>query len=148
MKAFLALTMLTVISILMTAQGPQVGTIYVDRDKVTAAASKGGGILARAADVPIQVAAGHRNTGGMVEWHEKVTEVYYVVEGEATMVTGGTMVDAKVTRPGQQSASDITGGQTQVLRKGDGMVIPAGTPHWFKEVQAPITYYVVMYTAP
>jgi mannose-6-phosphate isomerase-like protein (cupin superfamily) len=69
--------------------------------------------------------------------------VVYVVEGEATFVTGGTMVGGKTTKPGQLLGSDIEGGETHHLSKGDVIVVPAGTPHWFKEVPASISYYVV-----
>ena len=90
----------------------------------------------------------HRDKAGMVEVHDKETDTIYVLDGSATIVTGGTMIGGSVTAPGQQRGSDITGGQAQKLAKGDVIVIPAGIPHWFKEVPSSVDYYVVKVIAP
>jgi uncharacterized protein YjlB len=66
-----------------------------------------------------------------------------VVDGEATFVTGGKMVGGKVVSPGQWEGTDIQGGKVHHLTKGDVMVIPAGIPHWFKDVPHSVTYFVV-----
>ena len=105
-----------------------------------------GGSLATAPNLSITVA--HRAEPGMVEVHDKETDTFYVLDGSATIVTGGTMVGGNVTGPGQHRGTDITGGQAQRLAKGDVMVIPAGVPHWFKEVPSSIDYYVVKVIAP
>jgi glc operon protein GlcG len=78
-----------------------------------------------------------------VEVHDKETDIFYVTDGEATIVTGGTMAGGKMTKPGQWLGTSIDGGETRHLSKGDVMVIPAGTPHWFKEVPKEINYLVV-----
>ena len=70
-------------------------------------------------------------------------EYAYVTDGEATLVTGGTMVGGKQTAPGQHRGTDITGGQTQKLKKGDVVTIPAGVPHWFKDVSPVISYLTI-----
>ncbi|MBI3693442.1 MAG: cupin domain-containing protein [Acidobacteria bacterium] len=139
MKFLLALTTLLTAAVFLTAAGGSAVT-YVGHDKVTAALAKGGSLVT-APD--LSVSGSHRVKPGNVEVHEKETDVFYVVEGEATFVTGGAMVGGKVTKPGQLVGSDIQGGQTHHLSKGDVMVIPAGTPHWFKEVPQSISYYVV-----
>ena len=105
-----------------------------------------GGSLATAPNLSITVA--HRAEPGMVEVHDKETDTFYVLDGSATIVTGGTMVGGTDTGPGQHRGTDITGGQAQRLAKGDVMVIPAGVPHWFKEVPSSIDYYVVKVIAP
>ena len=105
-----------------------------------------GGSLATAPNLSITVA--HRAEPGMVEVHDKETDTFYVLDGSATIVTGGTMVGGSVTGPGQHRGTDITGGQAQRIAKGDVMVIPAGVPHWFKEVPSSIDYYVVKVIAP
>ena len=105
-----------------------------------------GGSLATAPNLSITVA--HRAEPGMVEVHDKETDTFYVLDGSATIVTGGTMVGGSVTAPGQHRGTDITGGQARRLAKGDVMVIPAGVPHWFKEVPSSIDYYVVKVIAP
>ena len=59
-------------------------------------------------------------------------------------MTGGTLVGAKNTAPGQIRPASIEGGQTYHLTKGDVITIPAKTPHWFKEVHSQtIAYYAV-----
>jgi quercetin dioxygenase-like cupin family protein len=94
------------------------------------------------------VSGSHRDKAGQVEVHEKETDVIYVVDGTATFVTGGTMVGGKMTGPGQLMGSDIKDGQTHHLSKGDVIVIPATTPHWFKEVPQSVSYYVVKVLKP
>ena len=85
-----------------------------------------------------------RRTAGEVEVHENTNHVFIIVEGEATFVTGGTMVGAKNTAPGQIRAASVEGGTTYHLTKGDVITIPAKTPHWFKEVASKtIAYYAV-----
>jgi mannose-6-phosphate isomerase-like protein (cupin superfamily) len=113
---------------------------YIDHEKVAAALAKGGPLVT---SPDYLVSGSHRTGGGQVEVHEKETDVIYVVDGEATFVTGGTMVGGKTTKPGQMLGTNIEGGDTHHLSKGDVIVIPAGTPHWFKEVPASISYYVV-----
>lgn len=140
MKFLLALTTLLTMAVLLTAAGGTAGVVYVSHDKVAAALDKGGPLVS-APD--LLVSGSHRSGPGKVEVHEKETDVFYVVDGEATFVTGGKMVGGKVTKPGQLMGSSIQGGQTHHLSKGDVMVIPAGTPHWFQEVPQSVSYYVV-----
>src|SRR5229473_1109385 len=91
-------------------------------------------VLLAAADSPSGVTYVYRDKAGQVEVHDKETDVIYVVDGTATFVTGGKMVGGKITKPGQLMGSDIIGGQAHHLSKGDVIVVPATTPHWFKEV--------------
>jgi mannose-6-phosphate isomerase-like protein (cupin superfamily) len=63
-------------------------------------------------------------------------------------VTGGEMLESKLTAPGQYRGSGLRGGTEHHLTKGDVMVIPAGVPHWFKTVSEPIEYYVVKALTP
>ena len=72
-----------------------------------------------------------------VEVHVKETDVFYIVDGTATFVTGGTVVGQKELRANQLTGADIQGGQTHQLKKGDFISIPAGTTHWFKYVALP-----------
>ena len=128
------------IAVLRTAADGISGVTYVDHEKVAAALSKGGPLVS-APD--LLVSGSHRDKAGQVEVHDKETDVIYVVDGTATFVTGGTMMEGKMTTPGQLMGSDIKGGQTHHLSKGDVIVIPARTPHWFKEVPQSVSYYVV-----
>lgn len=113
---------------------------YVDHDKISAALAKGGPVVTQS-DLIVQ--GGHRVGTGEVEIHDKETDVIYVVDGEATFVTGGKIVNGKTTGPGQTRGPEMTGGETHHLTKGDVIVVPAGTSHWFKEVPKSISYYVV-----
>jgi len=88
---------------------------------------------------------GKRDAQGQAELHVRDTDVFYIVDGTATFITGGKMVNAKTTAPDEVRGDSIEGGETHQLTKGDVIVIPAGTPHWFKSVQTPPTflYFVV-----
>ena len=84
-----------------------------------------------------------REKAGMAEVHLKDADIIYVQEGAATLVTGGTVVDPKNVAADEVRGAEISGGETRQISKGDVIIVPAGTPHWFKEVPGPMTYYVV-----
>ncbi len=140
----LALAIALTVSLIKAAGGPPAVT-FIGHDKVAESLAKGGN-LATAPD--LIVLGAHRAGAGQVEVHEKETDVMYVVDGAATIVTGGTMVGGKSSGPGQLRGNDIQGGATRHLAKGDVVVIPAGIPHWFKEVSPSISYYVVKVLKP
>ena len=75
--------------------------------------------------------------------HALDTDVIYVLDGSATLVTGGTVVGGKTTEPNEVRGDAIDGGQARRIARGDVITVPNGTPHWFQEVQGPLTYYVV-----
>jgi mannose-6-phosphate isomerase-like protein (cupin superfamily) len=137
----LVTTVLIAVAVLAAPADPPV--TYIDHDK----AAKGG-TLVRASDLSVSV---NRRTGpGQVEVHDKETDTFYILDGEATIVTGGTMIGGtrNFATPDQQLGTSINGGETRHLSKGDVMVIPAGVPHWFKEVPKEINYYVVKIIKP
>lgn len=117
--------------------------LYFDSREVAAAFSKGSVLIDGTGDRNYMVHASRREKPGMVEVHTWDTDVIYVLDGTATFVTGGTMVGGKEIAPGEIRGTDIQGGETRQLKKGDVITIPNGTPHWFKEVQGPFLYYVV-----
>jgi mannose-6-phosphate isomerase-like protein (cupin superfamily) len=140
MKYSLALVTLLTMTVLLTAAGVPTVVTYVHHDKVAATMAKGGSIIN---DQGLIVLA-QRRSAGEVELHEKTNHVFIIVEGEATFVTGGTMVEARQTAPDQRRAASVQGGETHHLTKGDVITIPARTPHWFKEVPTQtIAYYAV-----
>jgi glc operon protein GlcG len=79
----------------------------------------------------------------MVEVHEQDCDLIYVIKGSATLITGGTLLDGKRVAENEMRGTLLSGGTPQTLVAGDVIVVPAGTPHWFKEVQAPFLYYTV-----
>lgn len=145
MKLWLISASLLTIGVVAGAQSNSPGGIHVDPAKVAAALAKGGSLVTRP---DLLVSGSHREAAGQVEVHDKETDVLYVVDGEATFVFGGTMVGGKLSQPGQWLGSDITGGQTHHIGKGDVFVIPAGIPHWFKEVPKSVSYFVVKVLKP
>ena len=94
------------------------------------------------------VQCSHRTGPGIVEVHTKETDVIYVIDGSATFVTGGKALNVTATDPLQPRGTDIQGGESHQLTKGDVIVVPAGQPHWFKEVPASVSYYVVKVLKP
>jgi quercetin dioxygenase-like cupin family protein len=145
MRIWLVSVSLFTIGVLVGAQTDSSGVVHVDPEKVAAALAKGGSLVTRP---DLLVSGSHREKAGEVEVHDKETDVLYVLDGEATFVTGGQMVGGKVSRPGQWLGSDITGGQSRHIVKGDVFVVPAGVPHWFKEVPKSISYFVVKVLKP
>jgi quercetin dioxygenase-like cupin family protein len=136
MKLALVFLLLLSTAFLLSAAGTDGKVTYVGHDKVSK-----GGTLVRAPNLTVMVVT--RTSAGEVEIHDKETDTFHVLEGSATFVTGGAMVGGRVTEPNQQRGKNMTGGEIHHLTKGDIIVIPAGIPHWFKEVPQSITYYVV-----
>ncbi len=70
-----------------------------------------------------------RSRSGEVEVHERFADLFVVLAGAATLVTGGTVTGAHIIAPGETRGQSIAGGATRNLRPGDVAHIPAGTPH-------------------
>jgi len=140
MKLGLALVMLLGSALLVPAASDAKVTVIGH-----ATVAKGGTLL-NAPDLKVQIA--HRASQGEVEIHDKETDTFYILDGSATLITGGTMVGGRVPEPNQHRGKSITGGEAHQLTKGDVVVIPAGIPHWFKEVPRSIDYYVVKVLKP
>ena len=122
------------------AGGVPAAVHYIGHDKVTQVMSKGGQIVS---DPGLIVLAQRRETGP-AEYHDRTNHVFIMVEGEATLVVGGSMVEPKRTAPNQMRAPSLEGGTTYHMTKGDVITIPAKTPHWFKDVPTKtVAYYAV-----
>jgi mannose-6-phosphate isomerase-like protein (cupin superfamily) len=93
-----------------------------------------------------KVHASRREAAGMAEVHVRDTDIIYVVEGSATIVTGGEVVDGKPIATDEIRGRSIANGVAQRLTKGDVLIVPNGVPHWFTSVEAPFLYYVVKAT--
>lgn len=150
MKHLLKLaSVLTVVGLLTVTANSLGGGVpaavhYIGHDKVSSvmadATAKGGPIVSD----PGLIVLAMRREAGEVEYHDKTNHVFMMVDGEATMIVGGNMVNARRTAPGQMRAPSLEGGVTYHLTKGDIITIPAKTPHWFKEVPTKtVAYYAV-----
>lgn len=117
--------------------------IHLDAQKVAAAFANGTPMVV---NEKFKVQTGNRTAPGEVEIHEHDTDIFYILEGAATFVTGGQAVDSKQTAPGETRAARIAGGEERRLAKGDVIVIPRRVPHWFKDVKGRMVYYVVKVT--
>jgi len=89
------------------------------------------------------VHASHREMDGVAEIHTLDTDLIYVLEGTATITTGGAVPDAKVIEPNELRGQTIVGGESRRIARGDVIVVPAGVPHMFTDVQGTLNYYVV-----
>jgi mannose-6-phosphate isomerase-like protein (cupin superfamily) len=137
--ALLTTTVLTAAAV-SVGGGVPAAVHYIGHEKVTEVMSKGGPIVSD----PGLVVLAQRRESGPVEYHDHTNHVFVIVEGEATLVVGGTMVDSKRTAPDQMRAPSLEGGTTYHLSKGDVITIPAKTPHWFREVPTKtVAYYAV-----
>jgi uncharacterized protein GlcG (DUF336 family)/mannose-6-phosphate isomerase-like protein (cupin superfamily) len=115
---------------------------YFERSKVSESFARGVPLY-ESASVNYAIHTSRREAAGKAEVHRTETDVIRVVAGEATVVTGGRLVSASVTAPDEIRAESIDGGETRRIRAGDVIVVPAGIPHWFKDVSGPIEYFVV-----
>jgi len=73
--------------------------------------------------------------------HPDVTEIYYIVEGSGTFMTGGTLLDP------ENRAAGIKGGVARDVARGDFIVLPPGTAHWFSKINRSVTYIETRFAA-
>jgi len=141
MKNFIVITLTAMLASVALSEPKAVSPVtYIDSETVSTAFTKGMPLI----ETPgYKVHAGRRERPGLVELHTQETDVIYVVDGTATFVTGGTMVDGKLVSPGQLRGTSITGGDTHHLKKGDVIIVPNGTPHQFTETSNPFLYFIV-----
>jgi mannose-6-phosphate isomerase-like protein (cupin superfamily) len=100
--------------------------------------------------------AGKDAPGGIE--HSQITEIYHVIEGNATLVTGGTMENLMEVPPDSPTVAVLNGPSTRggsiqngVSRKigpGDVVIIPPNTPHWFSEITSDQIVYLVVRVDP
>jgi len=113
---------------------------YFSKDDVMASFSKGGTVVN---ENNYKVMTAHRTESGNVEIHRSYIDVFYIVQGSTNLVTGGKVIGQKDTNPDEPRGDSIEGGETRKLSAGDVIVIPAGVPHWMKDVEGTLLYFVV-----
>ena len=124
-------------------QAAQAAT-FIDSKKVSAAFAKGMPLLETAG---YKVHASRRVEPGQAEIHTLDTDVIYVVDGSATLVTGGKAIDTKEIAPNEIRGTKIEGGEEHQITKGEVIIIPNGVPHQFTAVTGELHYFVCKPTA-
>ena len=94
-------------------------------------------------DAEYKVLASRRDKPGQSEVHVADTDIFVVVDGQATIVLGGRMIDPKETAPGELRGSGIEGGTDYLLEPGVVLTVPRNTPHWVRETKPGFRYYVI-----
>ena len=125
----------------MAAQPPAVS--HFPSADVSAGFAKGAVLLGEDVGRNYMVHASRREAPGQAEIHTLDTDIIYVLDGTATFITGGTVVESKPIAPNEIRGKSIQNGETRRLVKGDVIIVPASTPHWFVETTKPFLYYVV-----
>ena len=83
---------------------------------------------------PYTASLEHRTAVGPAAVHEKDAEMFYVIEGSGTLVTGGKLTKQTRPNPTNLSGDGIEGGQSRPVAKGDVFIVPENTPHWFSVI--------------
>ena len=86
--------------------------------------------------------------------HEELTEIYQILEGSGTLVTGGAMTECRAVAdppnlgPTSSFYCTMTSGVSQKVKPRDLIIVPAGTPHKFSQLDGPISYVIYRFEAP
>jgi mannose-6-phosphate isomerase-like protein (cupin superfamily) len=83
----------------------------------------------------------YRASVGNAAVHEKEAELFYVIEGSATLVTGGKLVDEKRANAANLNGSAIEDGSSRNISKGDWVLVPQNTPHWFSKINGVLVLF-------
>ena len=113
---------------------------FISSNAVAAAFIKGMPLVENS---QFKIHASRRDAPGMAEIHVRDTDIIYVLEGSATLVTGGTALHQKTVAPDEIRGTEIQDGESRRIGKGDVVVVPNGLPHWFQKVENALVYYVV-----
>ena len=142
-----ALTLLSAAVVAQQKAAPAMKT-YTSASEVAAIAAKAksdrkegqatvtGRILSLA---PYNANLEYRASVGPAAVHEKEAEMFYVIDGSATLVTGGKLTKESRTNAENLTGTGIEGGSPQNVAKGDFIIVPQGTPHWFSAINGSIT---------
>ena len=87
---------------------------------------------------PYAASLEYRSAVGPAAVHEKEAEMFYVIDGSATLMTGGKLANEKRTNPENLTGTGIDGGKSQAVAKGDFVIVPENTPHWFSAINGTI----------
>ena len=87
---------------------------------------------------PYNVSLEYRAAVANAAVHETEAELFYVIDGSATLVTGGKLRNETRTNAANLSGSGIDGGQSRHVAKGDFIMVPEGQPHWFSAIDGTV----------
>ena len=87
---------------------------------------------------PYNVSLEYRAAVANAAVHETEAELFYVIDGSATLVTGGKLRNETRTNAANLSGSGIEGGQSRHVAKGDFIMVPEGQPHWFSAIDGTV----------
>lgn len=111
--------------------------------------------LAPGARGTVRVGIVHRSTQEpRALMHDELTEIYQIIEGSGTLVTGGATTDCKPVAdppnlgPTTSYYCTMTAGVAQKVKPRDVIIVPAGTPHKFSQLDGPISYAIYRFEAP
>jgi mannose-6-phosphate isomerase-like protein (cupin superfamily) len=132
----------TLLAIGALAQAPK-GKKKAQEPKLYASSSDVAGMMAKAKSerkqdqatfaqrivglAPYNASLEYRAAVGPASVHEREAEIFYVVDGSGTLMTGGQLVK-------KESGAIVEGGTTQAVAKGDWFIVPENTPHWFSSI--------------
>jgi mannose-6-phosphate isomerase-like protein (cupin superfamily) len=141
----------------LAEQPPAASGTYISSDEIATTLTQS--IANNVVDQPIKAAdvpGGHKASVAMLRRtkpetaaliHNDVTEIYQIVEGAGTLITGGALTDAKPTdltrvNAGMSQTGVHSGGESRRVKKDDVIIVPAGMAHRFSELDGPIVYLV------
>jgi mannose-6-phosphate isomerase-like protein (cupin superfamily) len=84
---------------------------------------------------PYRASLEYRPAVGPAARHETEAELFYVIDGVGTLVTGGKITNEKPSNPGNFNGTAIAGGTPQAVAKGDFFIVPENTPHQFIDIK-------------
>src|SRR4029079_2912900 len=113
---------------------------FVPRDQVDAGFRQDANLIDESG---FRVNASRRDGPGEAEVHLSDTDIFSGLQGRATVGTGGRGVQPRSLCATEVRGTELSGGEERHISKGAVTTIPRGVPHWFKQVDAPFTYYVV-----
>jgi mannose-6-phosphate isomerase-like protein (cupin superfamily) len=147
MRAVIAgLTLLVVPSVTFAQQPAAVRTMVSAADvaaliaKARVDRKEGQALLAQSMIqlAPYNVSLEYRAAVANAAVHETEAELFYVVDGSAMLVTGGRLKEEKRTNAANLTGSGIEGGVSRHVAKGDFIMVPEGTPHWFSAIDGTV----------
>jgi glc operon protein GlcG len=116
--------------------------LFFDAEQVSTSFSNGA-VLLDGTNRNYMVHTSRRDKPGLAEIHTLDTDIIYVMQGKATFVTGGTAIETKEIASNEIRGSRIEGGTARQLSRGQVIIVPNNTPHWFKEISGEFLYYTI-----